>query len=301
MNYRKIFLPLVALLVSLLVSGCDYGDVKITNLTPETLAENHSNVYTLSVSVKPKTKDVINESIRANIVIDGETFPMVQSPVSPDLFEFEYHLPAGRQDASYYFLADYQVEKRDFIKNREAFSDIHSFKLVNRYAFSLDVTRAPVGARVGVVGRGFKRNDRIMIGDMEAPTTYSSANSISFNVPPIEPGANYLVQLTDGESLLNVGTLRVDPGRITVSPESLTLIEGERSIVVFSAQSKAPVEGLYINVETDIPDSIIMPEVVIPGGARSVNVPIQGGVTGRGSLFIEMNGYEPVRVPVTVR
>ncbi|HLS28880.1 MAG TPA: IPT/TIG domain-containing protein [Opitutales bacterium] len=301
MNYRKIFLPLVALLVSLLVSGCDYGDVKITNLTPETLAENHSNVYTLSVSVKPKTKDVINESIRANIVIDGETFPMVQSPVSPDLFEFEYHLPAGRQDASYYFLADYQVEKRDFIKNREAFSDIHSFKLVNRYAFSLDVTRAPVGARVGVVGRGFKRNDRIMIGDMEAPTTYSSANSISFNVPPIEPGANYLVQLTDGESLLNVGTLRVDPGRITVSPESLTLIEGERSMVVFSAQSEAPVVGLYINVETDIPDSIIMPEVVIPGGARSVNVPIQGGVTGRGSLFIEMNGYEPVRVPVTVR
>lgn len=300
MNYRKLLLSLLAL-ASLLLSGCDFGDVKITNLTPPTLAENHSNVYTLSASAKPLTTDVIVDSIRMNIVIDGETFPMQQSSVSPDLFEFEYHLPAGRQDASYYFLSEYEVKINDFTRTRESFSDIHSFKLANRYAFSLDVTRAPVGARVGVVGRGFKRTDKITIGGIDAPTSYTSANSLHFNVPPIAPGQSYMVQLTDGESVLNVGTLRIDAGRISASPSSLFLSEGDRSMVVFSVNSPAPEEGLFIDVTTDIPDSIVMPEVVIPGGARSVNVPVQGAAIGNGSLFIEMDGYEPVRVPVTVR
>src|SRR5690606_17018382 len=147
MNYRIILFPFLAALATV-ISGCDYGDVRLTNLTPPTLAENHSNVYTLSASVKPLTASVLPHGLRANSVIDGETFPMRRSTLSPDLFEFEYHLPAGRQDASYYFLAEYEVEIKGFVKTREAFSDLHSFKLANRYAFSLDVTRAPVGAKV---------------------------------------------------------------------------------------------------------------------------------------------------------
>lgn len=301
MNYRKILFPILALSAALLWSGCDYGDVKITNLTPPTLAENHSNVYTLSASVKPLTSDVVPGSIRANIVIDGETFPMTQSSLSPDLFEFEYHLPAGRQDASYYFLAEYEVTISDFVKTREAFSEIHSFKLANRYAFSLDVTRAPVGARVSVLGRGFKRSDIITIGGIEAPTNFTSANSLHFNVPSISSGESYMVQLSDGESALNVGTLRVDSGTINVSPSSLSLTEGQRAMLVFSVNAPAPEGGLYIDVTTDVPDSIIMPEVIVPAGARSVNVPVEAGNAGSGSLFVEMDGYTSVTVPVTVR
>lgn len=302
MNYRNSLFCCLALAAAVLLSGCDYGDVSINNLTPSTLAENHSNVYTLTVSVKPQTKNVVEDSIRPNIVIDGETYPMEQSRLSDDLFEFEYQLPAGRQDASYYFLVDYEVELRGgFIKQREAFSDIQSFRLANRYAFSLDVTRAPVGSQVGVIGRGFKRSDTISIGGIDAATTYNSSNSLHFHVPSLEPGNSYMVQLSDGESVLNVGTLRVDPGTITVSPSSLSIDSGGRSMLVFSVNAPAPEGGLYIDVTTDAPESIIMPEVIIPAGARSVNVPVEGGEPGRGELYVEMEGYNSVTVPVNVR
>jgi hypothetical protein len=301
MNYRTSFFITFGLAATLLLAGCNVGDLDISNRTPATLAENHSNVYTISVSVKPRTAHVLTGSIRTNIVIDGQTFPMQQSHLSPDLFEFDYNLPAGRQDATYYLLADYEVDIRGFVKRREQYSTIQSFKLANRFAYSLDVTRAPVGARVGVIGRGFKRTDTITIGGVAAPTSFSSPNSIYFHVPSLRPGQSYMVQMSDGESILNVGTLRVDAGTVTVSPSSLTLDSGGRSMLVFSVNAVAPEGGLFIDVTTDAPESIVMPEVVIPPGARSVNVPVQGGRAGRGTLFVEMDGYNSVSVPVTVR
>lgn len=301
MNYRTYFFSFLGLAIALFVTGCKTGDVSITNLTPATLAENHSNVYTISTSVKPVTSQVLPETIQVNIVIDGDTYPMTQSHLSRDLYEFEYTLPAGRQDASYYFLADYQVEIREFIKTRESFSSVQTFKLANRFAYSLDVTRAPVGARVGVVGRGFKKTDNVTIGGQDAPTSFASVNSLFFHVPSLRPDENYMVQVSDGESTLNVGTLRVDSGTISVSPSTLTLEAGGRAMLIFSVNAVAPEGGLYIDVTTDAPESIIMPEVIIPGGARSVNVPLTGGEAGRGKLYIEMPGYNDLTVPVTVR
>jgi hypothetical protein len=301
MNHKKTFISLFALVGSLLLSGCNVEDLEITNRTPSTLAENHSNVYTMTASVTLKTTKVILDSLQANIIIDGESFPMKASSLSPDLFEFEYHLPAGRQDASYYFLVDYKVDLNGFSKDRESFSPIQSFRLANRYAYSLDVTRAPVGSRVGVVGRGFKQGDVIQIGGLDAPTSFSSANALHFHVPSLNPGQSYMVQLSDGDSLLNVGSLRVDAGTINVSPQSLTLNENQRAMVIFSINSTAPEGGLLIDVTTDIPDSVVMPEVLVPAGARSVNVPVTAGVGGRGSLFVEMDGYNSITIPVTVR
>ena len=52
---------------------------------------------------------------------------------------------------------------------------------------------------------------------------------------------------------------------------------------------------------TDIPESIIMPEVFIPEGARSVNVPVEGGIPGVGKLFVEVPGLKTVVIPVVVR
>lgn len=301
MNHHKFLFSLLTLAASLFLSGCDYGDVEINNLTPATLAENHSNVYTITTSVTPRTAGTIRESIRANIVIDGETFPMKPSALSRDLFEFEYHLPAGRQDANYYFLIDYKVDVNGFVKEREAFSEIQSFKLANRYAYSLDVTRAPVGAKVGIVGRGFNRDDTVTIGGIKAATAFDSTNSLFFHVPSLQSGQSYMVEISDGTSKLNVGTLRVDSGTISVTPSSLTLNEEDRAMLVFSVNATAPEGGLYLDVTTDIPESIIMPEVIIPAGARSVNVPVQAGPAGKGSLFVEMEGYNSVTIPVTVR
>ncbi len=284
------------------LAGCNYGDVRIDNLTSSTLSENPSNIYTLVARISPNTAGVIPDSIRPHIVIDGETYPMRPSRLREGIYEYEYRLPADRIDAKYYFLVKYDIEMRSgFVKQREEFSPVQQFKLSNRYSYTLDVTRAPVGAKVGVVGRGFKSGDSIMVGGYPAPTSFNSPNSLHFHVPSLEPGQSYPVTLIDGDSELPVGSLRVDSARISVSPASLSLRRGSRSMVVFSTQSPAPSGGLFIDVTTDIPNSVIMPEVWISEGQRSVSIPVEGGDPGSGSLYIEMEGYERVSIPVSVR
>ena len=301
----KIFrLPLTVFLLAsaAFLAGCNYGDVRIDNLTSSTLSENPSNIYTLVARVSPNTAGVIPESIRPHIVIDGDTFPMKPSRLREDIYEFEFRLPADRIDAKYYFLVKYDIETRSgFVQQREAFSELYQFTLTNRYSYTLEVTRAPVGARVGVVGRGFKSGDSILVGGHPAATTFNSPNSLHFHVPPLEAGRSYPVVLLDGDAELPIGSLRVDAASVSVSPSSLSLRRGSRSMVVFSIQSPAPRGGLYIEVSTDIPNSVIMPEVWIDEGQRSVSIPVEGGDPGSGSLFIEMEGFESVSVPVRVR
>ena len=43
-----------------------------------------------------------------------------------------------------------------------------------------------------------------------------------------------------------------------------------------------------------------MPEVIIPGGARSVSVTVEGGAPGTGYLYMEAAGFGAVQVPIRV-
>ena len=62
----------------------------------------------------------------------------------------------------------------------------------------------------------------------------------------------------------------------------------------------APVGGLPIEVKTNVPDSVVMPEASIAAGDRTANIPVQGGVPGEGKLIISAPGYEFLEVPVRV-
>ena len=89
--------------------------------------------------------------------------------------------------------------------------------------------------------------------------------------------------------------------KISVLPASLLLETGKRGTVAFSLPEAAPTNGLTLRITTDIPDSIIMPEALIPAGERSINVPMEGGEPGNGSLFLEAEGYQLITLPVSVR
>ena len=51
---------------------------------------------------------------------------------------------------------------------------------------------------------------------------------------------------------------------------------------------------------TDIPQSIIMPEVFIPAEARTINIPIIGGKAGSGLLYIRGRGLPEIEVAISV-
>ena len=97
-----------------------------------------------------------------------------------------------------------------------------------------------------------------------------------------------------------VGSFRVDPSEMQVLPASVSVVTGERSTLIFSIAAEAPAGGLPVNITTDIPESIILPEVLVPEGGKSTSVALEGGLPGIGVLVIQADGYAPLEIPVEV-
>src|SRR3954463_4420342 len=96
---RKIILWLAAAISLVLLAGCE--TVTLTDLTPKSMAENPSQIYTFSLRVTPRTSTV--SSISPNIIVDGQNYKMKPSPLGQGIYEFEYQLPAGRDRVAYYY------------------------------------------------------------------------------------------------------------------------------------------------------------------------------------------------------
>ena len=162
------------------------------------------------------------------------------------------------------------------------------------------MNRGPVGSRISVLGRGFTPQDAIHFNGAPARTNFESPNALSFFVPPLEPSRNYQVTLNSAAGNSPVGTFRIDASSLTVSPAALSLRTSERTTLTFSLPNPAPPGGTLLDVATDVPESIIMPEVIVPQGQIYVTVSVEGGKPGTGSLYLKGFGSGEVTVPVTV-
>jgi len=295
---RKILLWLPAALALALLAGC--GSVTLTNLTPASMPENPSQIYTFSLRATPSGSAVAAGSILPRIVLDGQSYDMKKSSIGEGLYEFEYQLPAGREDVGYYYLVHYNTETSNGTTPRETYSEVTHAKIVRRYVLSLEVNRGPVGARISVLGRGFTPQDVVYLSGTRANTVYESPNSLSFFVPPLEAGKNYSVALNGTPGFSQVGTFHIDPSTVSVFPTSLTLRTGEKQTLTFTIPNPSPPGGTLLDIATDAPESVIMPEVMVPQGQTNVTVAVEGGKPGTGSLFLKGFGSGEVTIPVTV-
>lgn len=293
---RKIIVWLTAALGLALLTGCE--TVTLTDLTPKSMAENPSHIYTFSLRVTPRSNTVSN--VTPQIIVDGQSHNMKKSPLGENIYDFEYQVPAGRDRLAYYYLVNYSIDANGVLTPQETYTGVSQVQIVNRYVLSLEVNRGPVGARISVLGRGFTSQDVVHFNGAPARTVYESPNSLSFFVPALEPNRNYQVTVNGVAGNSPVGTFRVDASTISVSPTSLTLRAGERQSLTFTVQHPAPASGTLLDVTTDIPESVIMPEVIIPQGQTSVSVTVEGGKPGNGNLFLKGFGSGEVTIPVTV-
>lgn len=296
---RRIWQWLAAVAALTFFTGCD--ELTITNLTPSQLAANPSQIYTFSAKFHPKSRGFVDSSLDPQIVIDGKIHHMDPSPVGGHIYEFDYQLPAGRNEVTYYFLATYDISFSGTATMREAYSPVTTATLRSRAVLSMIANRGPVGARIGVVGQGFTAEDIVTLNGQPTRTVFESSNALSFFVPAIPPGRNYQVAVVGPTNTHAIGTFRVDPLGIEVYPSALDLSSGQTQTVTFTLPRSAPAGGLLLDVTTDVPDSVIMPEVVIPAGSNSVSVPVQGGLPGSGSLYLTGFGGGEVVLPLTVR
>ena len=289
----------LAALAIALFTGCE--QVVITNLTPSTLPENPSQIYTFSARIRTRYSGIVEGSLNPRIVIDGQIHPLQRSSLGQDIYEFDYQVPAGRNELAYYFLVSYRIRYNDREESAEAYTGVQRARLAGRYVLSLEANRGPVGARVSVLGRGFTPQDVVNFEGVPARTVFDSSNSLSFFVPSVEPGRNYRVSVSGAAGNQAVGTFRVDAVSLTVSPSSINLRSGETQSLTFSLPNSAPAGGLLIDATTDVPDSVIMPEIVVPEGSSTVTVQVTGGQPGNGSLFLQGFGAGEIVVPVSVQ
>lgn len=292
----RIFSALAAALALLLLSGCEMA---INDMTPDKIPANPSQIYTVTATFAPKSRNVIEETIQPRIIIDGESHNMTRNSAGRDVWEFEYQLPAGRSGASYYFIVDYELKGASGNTPRELYSALRTISIVGRYVLRPEATRAPVGSRVSVLGAGFTPSDVVYFDSTPTRTVFESPSSLSFFVPAVEPGRSYNLRVDGGGAGLAVGAFRVDGLNFTVSPSELVLRTGEQQAVTFTLPSPAPAGGMLIDVTTDVAASIIMPEVMVPAGQLSVTIPVQGGKPGQGAIYFKSSAGES-SIPVTV-
>jgi hypothetical protein len=287
-----------ALIALVALTGCQ--TMTITNMTPDTVPANPSQIYTITASFTPaRPTNVDPEKTRARIVIDGQIHDMTRAAAA-NVWEFEYQLPAGRTSANYYFIIEYGMkDSAPGTPLAEVTSELMQIRVADRYVLRPEASRAPVGARVSVLGAGFTPQDVVYFDQTPTRTVFESPSSISFFVPAVPPGQSYNLRLGGGGQTLQVGSFRVDAISFSVSPSALTLRSGEQQAITFTIPQPAPAGGMLIDVQTDIPESVIMPEVIVPAGQSSVTVAIQGGKPGSGSLFFKSSAGES-SVPLTV-
>lgn len=295
---RKIFFWFTSLLALSLLTGCEA--IKITNLTPTSYPENPSRIYTITLRVDLNDKDIVQGSVEPYIIIDGQNHLMKKSATGPSLYEYDYRLPNGRSALAYYFIVKYEIAFIERNEPREVYSELTRVDIASRYVLALETNRGPVGARISLLGRGFTPQDTIYFDSQPIRTQYDSSTSLSFFVPPFASGRNYTVTLGSASGQTSVGTFRIDSSSLSVAPQSLILRTGETQSLTFTIATPAPAGGLLLDVTTDVPESVIMPEVVVPAGQTTVTVTVQGGYPGSGNLYLKGYGAGEVTVPVSV-
>ena len=285
---------------ALALSACS----SITNLSPTQVPQNPSNVYTLTMSAYISDGAIVKDSIEPIIVIDEQEQRMseVTSRESERMFEYEYKLPANRTGAKYYYIVRYKSDTGyGGVVTREIVSPtVYELKPAARYVLNMSFDRGPIGTEVTVLGRGFNSQDKVKFGNIYADVVTVSRDYIRFIVPPLPAGKSYNVQIESGAGISPVGIFRVDPSEITSSYENIELASGDTIQVIFDIGFLAPEGGYTIDIQTNIPSSVIMPEVVVkPNESRAI-VAIKGGSAGEGKLFVNSLGFKEKVIPIVV-
>ena len=98
----KKLLPLV--FVPLLMGGCA---AMITNLTPTQQTRTANNLYPVEVALASRQQTMRWDSIKPQIVVGTEFYPMHPTPLMTNRWEGKVPAPAGANVVRYHYKIDY--------------------------------------------------------------------------------------------------------------------------------------------------------------------------------------------------
>jgi hypothetical protein len=99
---------LPVLFLSLLLAGCAS---QLTNLTPQQQRRNANNLYPVEVSFDTRQETVRWQSIRPQIVVGSEVYPMRPTLLMTNRWEGLVPVPRGTSQVRYHYKFDFEYNK----------------------------------------------------------------------------------------------------------------------------------------------------------------------------------------------
>ena len=94
-SFARQFLPASGAAIALLLL-CGCATMGLTNLTPSSLPQNPSGIYTFTLRATAKSTTVVPDSIAPHVVVGEQSHDMRKSDTIPGIYEFDYKLPPGQ-------------------------------------------------------------------------------------------------------------------------------------------------------------------------------------------------------------
>jgi Uncharacterized lipoprotein len=121
----KKLLPLLVL--PLLLAGCA---AQFTNLTPRQQVRNANNLYPVEVAFNSREQALRWDSIKPQILVNGEFIPMRPTPLMTNRWEGLVPVPAGESKVAYQYKFDYLVNAFGGPIPNSAFSREYELKIL---------------------------------------------------------------------------------------------------------------------------------------------------------------------------
>ncbi|MDR0418306.1 MAG: hypothetical protein LBH08_02645 [Puniceicoccales bacterium] len=282
----------------LLLAGC--GKKNICNLTPKIMPKNQSSIYPIVITIRGTGGNVACKSIEAYVVVNGERHKMEKLSDSTYGCDYCFH-DTGK--IPYYIELAYKRSRNGNVQEKTIKSDLFYMEIVPKCVVMLIPNRGPVGTSVNILGHGLAQTDRVGFGKYMVKANWISPEAIGFNVPNVKCDVEYEVRVCSKENREEwiAGTFSVDESVLRCSTGYIHLANGEGQRVVFMLDHPAPANGVKIDIMTDIPNCIIMPEVCVEPGARTVSVNIAATEeSGQGTLFVQADGFSSLEIPLEI-
>ena len=120
---------LPVILLSLLLAGCA---TQLTNLTPQQQRRNANNLYPVEVSFNTRQQTVRWQSIRPQIVVGSEVYPMRPTPLMTNRWEGLVPVPRGTSLVRYHYKFDFQYNKMGNPGSDTALSPEYTLRIIGQ-------------------------------------------------------------------------------------------------------------------------------------------------------------------------
>ncbi len=304
--FRKLvkkIITIVAAITAIMLSACS----SVSNLTPQKVIESDNGVYTLTMAAKVRDNNVVRGTERPYIVIDGEKYLMkiALNLRNEVMYQYDYTFPQDKDAVSYYYVIEYKARENHgklIVDKAIDSGEMFVLRPLNKLVSGLKTDSGFIGSTATVQGIGFDKDDAVFMGGKEVQVTSISKKALEFIVPTLPANKRYDIEIKHGDGAMSwVGSYVIKPRDFLVSPTKIFRESGQSLNIIFDIGFKAPVGGCYIDVQTNIPSSVVMPEITIAEGESSIAVPVKFAAAGMGYLFINAEGFREKVLPVEVR